>query len=171
MIITKQTKMTKLKTIKLKGNDYVQVNTRVDFFNQTYTNGRIATEVKFENSTVWFKAVVTPDLKNPERYFVGHSFGELGKEKAFEKLETVAAGRALAFMGIGIVDSIASSDEIANFHNKQEPQPSSHLGACSVCGTTYIEGPYGPYCPKKKSTHDDNKGYMLAPVNNMKTPF
>jgi hypothetical protein len=134
------TKDKKLKTIDLKGKKYVQVNTRVEFFNEAYANGRIKTEVNFSGDTVWFKAIVTPDIENKDRFFVGHSFGQLGKEKAFEKLETVAVGRALAFMGIGIVESIASSDEMNNFTNNQPK--------CSICGKNMLTSQKGNlYCP------------------------
>lgn len=135
--------MKQLKTIKLKGKDYVQVNERVLFFNETYPNGAIKTIPTFQDDTVYFKAVVTPDIENSTRYFVGHSFGNVKAEKALEKLETVAVGRALAFMGIGIVESIASADEIANFQNKES------LGTCSTCGAEMARSKAGNlYCPK-----------------------
>jgi len=111
--------MNKLKTINLKGKDYIQVNTRVTHFNETYPNGKIETKPSMADNGVYFKATVTPDVKNLERFFTGHSFGKLGAEKALEKLETVAVGRALAFMGIGIVEGIASADEVNNFQNNQ----------------------------------------------------
>ena len=142
---------TKLKTIDLKGKEYVQANTRVEHFNKEYKNGRIKTEVNFSGNTVWFKAVVTPDIENKDRFFVGHSFGELGKEKAFEKLETVAVGRALAFMGIGIVESIASSDEMANFNNNQ--------AKCSICGKPMFTSKKGNLvCPDWMKHKDNNEG-------------
>jgi hypothetical protein len=46
----------------------------------------------------------------------GHSFGGLKDAKAFEKLETVAIGRALAIYGIGINEGVASADELVDFH-------------------------------------------------------
>jgi hypothetical protein len=109
----------KLKTIKYKGRDYVQVNSRVEFFNENYKLGKIETNPTFNEKTVSFRAVITPDISKPERFFTGHSFGVLGVEKALEKLETVAVGRALAFMGIGIVDGIASAEEMDKFQNSQ----------------------------------------------------
>lgn len=111
--------MKELKTIQLKGKDYVMVQERVAYFNDTFKNGSIITSFTPQGEGFVFQAHVTPDLAKPERYFTGHSYGEVGLEKAMEKLETVAVGRALAFMGIGIVDGIASADEIDNFHNNQ----------------------------------------------------
>jgi hypothetical protein len=132
-----------LKTIKLKGRDYVQVNERVSYFNETYKNGMITTEPTFNDDTVYFKATIYPDAKDKERFFTGHSFGSLKGEKALEKLETVAVGRALAFIGIGIVESIASSDEMAKFHTSES------LGICSTCGSEMKRSKAGNlYCPK-----------------------
>jgi hypothetical protein len=112
-----------MKTIKLQGKDYVQVNERVAEFNRLYPNGSIISDPTFKENTVYFRATIYPDIAKPERCFNGHSFGELGKEKALEKLETVAVGRALAFMGIGIVQGLASADEMANFYKKTNDQP------------------------------------------------
>jgi len=126
----------KLKTITLRtggvAKEYVQVQERVLAFNEEYKNGRITTIPTFNNNTVYFKATITPELEKPERKFTGHSFGELGKEKALEKLETVAVGRALAFMGIGIVEGIASADEMQRFP-KRNPQPNPTTGEVPIC--------------------------------------
>lgn len=108
----------KNKAIKIKGKDYVQVKDRVLFFNEEYTNGRITTElVSNEGDEVVVKATVTPDVKNPERYFTGYSQanktqGMINKTAALENCETSAIGRALASMGIGILDGLASADEM-----------------------------------------------------------
>jgi hypothetical protein len=153
--------MKQLKTINLKGKEYVQVNERVLYFNETYPNGMFDTTPTFNGDTVYFKAVAIPDAKDKERYFVGHSFGSLKGEKALEKLETVAVGRALAFMGIGIVEGIASADEMEKFHNKQV-SPTEVAPYCSVCGQVGIKGRFGWYCPDYK-THA--KGQMVQKKN------
>lgn len=150
--------MRKLKTISLKGKQYIQVNERVSYFNEIFPQGMITAEPTFKDETVYFKATIFPDSKNKDRFFVGHSFGSLKGEKALEKLETVAVGRALAFMGIGIVDGIASADEMANFHNKFDPETEKQPN-CSVCGKPATKGRYGWYCPDK--THP--KGQMVFP--------
>lgn len=106
-----------MKTITLQGKEYIQVSERLIKFNEDHKNGTIDTEATFNGDTVYFKAIVFPDSKDSSRHFSGHSFGKLGKEKALEKLETVAVGRALAFMGIGIVEGIASADEMDKFYN------------------------------------------------------
>lgn len=109
----------KLPTINLKGKEYVQVKDRLSYFNETYPNGALVTEViATDKNMITFKATITPDVALPTRVFIGHSFGGIEEVKAFEKLETVAVGRALAFMGIGVIESIASADEMDRFHSK-----------------------------------------------------
>jgi hypothetical protein len=109
----------KLATIKLQGKDYCQVKDRVKAFNEEYPNGSIVTEPKFVTDLVTVKATVTPDCSKPERFFTAHSFGSLKGSKAFEKQETIAVGRALAYLGFGIDGSVASSDEMEVFYKEE----------------------------------------------------
>ncbi len=109
----------KLPTISLKGKDYVQVKDRLAYFNEHYPNGQITTEViNTSTNMVTFKVTIKPDVTK-ERLFTAHSFVTVDEVKAFEKLETVAVGRCLALMGIGIIESVASADEMHRFTAKQ----------------------------------------------------
>lgn len=105
------------KAIDIKGKKYILVADRVLFFNEAYPNGSIVTEKQGNEERVEFKATVTPDVDKPTRVFTGHSQavwgdGYINKTSALENAETSAVGRALALMGIGVIDSIASVDEI-----------------------------------------------------------
>lgn len=108
-----------LPTIDIKGQRYVLVKDRVLEFNKMHMNGKIETELhSYQGERVIVKAKVTPDSSNPERYFTGYSQalesqGMVNKTSALENAETSAVGRALAMMGIGVLDSIASADEMA----------------------------------------------------------
>lgn len=111
------TKDLKNKAIKIKGKDYVLVADRVIYFNEEYSNGGINPSYDLIGDTYHFKAVITPDYDKPERTFTGHSQATIGdgmvnKTAAMENAETSAVGRALAMMGIGVIDSIASADEM-----------------------------------------------------------
>jgi len=104
------------KAIDIKGKKYVLVSDRVVYFNETYKEGSITTEMvsRPEDDYVVVKATVKPDEK---RMFTGYSQatwndGYINKTSALENAETSAVGRALAFMGIGVIESIASVDEI-----------------------------------------------------------
>ena len=116
--------MTELKdkAIDIKGKKYVLVSDRVLYFNEHYPNWCIQTV----RETIWdmevIKAVVCPDCAVPWRVFTGYSQakrwdGFINKTSALENAETSAVGRALAFMGIWVIDSIASVDEINKAEN------------------------------------------------------
>ena len=110
------TKDLKDKAIDFKGKLYVLVSYRVLYFNETYPDGSITTELVSQPDAdlVIIKATVKP---NEKQTFTGYSqatWGEgyINKTSALENAETSAVGRALAFMGIGVIESIASVDEI-----------------------------------------------------------
>jgi hypothetical protein len=70
------------------------------------------------------KAIVTPDVAQPTRYYTGYSqevndgTNFVNKTSMIENAETSAVGRALAMMGIGVIDSIASVDEMKKATNR-----------------------------------------------------
>ena len=108
------------KAIDIKGKKYVLVADRILYFNETYKKGSIETELVSESDAqnIKIKAVVTPDVDSPDRRFMGHSQATVGqglvnKTAALENAETSAVGRALAMMGIGVIESIASADEMS----------------------------------------------------------
>lgn len=108
-----------LKTINLKGREYAPVSARVEQFHKDHQDGSITTETTFSEGHVIVKATITfgfTDVEIPvSRTFTGHSYGKVGTEKAFEKLETTAVGRALAFAGYLAGGEIASYDEMQEF--------------------------------------------------------
>ena len=113
-------KQLKDKAIKISGKDYVLVSDRIIYFNENYPNGSIETKLvsPVESDIVVVKATVCPDNSHPTmRVFTGYSqavkgAGFINKTAALENAETSAVGRALAMMGIGVIDSVASVDEI-----------------------------------------------------------
>lgn len=112
-------KSLKDRAINIKGKQYVLVSDRILYFNESYPDGSIECELISEpgDKMVVMRAIVTPDAHNPVRAFTGYSQatwgdGMVNKTSALENCETSAVGRALAMMGIGVIDSIASVDEI-----------------------------------------------------------
>lgn len=110
-------KSLKNKAIDIKGKQYVLVSDRILYFNENYVDGSITTELVSQPSDelVVIKATVRPNTS--DRAFTGYSQakwgdGYINKTSALENCETSAVGRALAMMGIGVIDSIASVDEI-----------------------------------------------------------
>jgi hypothetical protein len=109
--------MTKIKTISLQGKDYAQVKDRIKQFREDTSNGSITTESIYNpDGVIIVKATVVYDLSKPDsKRATGQAFGKTGTQKAFEKLETIAVGRALAFLGYAADGEIASSDEMEEF--------------------------------------------------------
>lgn len=111
--------MNKTKTINLgKGGqiiEYAKVSSRVGEFHKLYKTPAITTSFEFKEGWAIFKATVIPDASKPERQFTGTSMGKAGAVKAFEKLETIAVGRALAFAGLLSDGEIASSEEMQSY--------------------------------------------------------
>lgn len=113
------------KAIDIKWKKYVLVSDRIIYFNETYPNGSITTERLSEWDMEIVKATVIPDVSNPDRKFTWYSQakrwdGFINKTSALENAETSATWRALAFLWIGVIDSIASVDEINKAENTEK---------------------------------------------------
>lgn len=123
----------KAPTMSLKGNNYAKVSERLKLFREEYPNGKTETayEVDVDGSivfNVWIwkdktdlidlmKAGVTDkETLRSSADANGSAKGSVGgKDKDFEKLETVATGRGLAFLGYLASGEIASSEEMEEF--------------------------------------------------------
>ena len=106
----------KLNTIKVSGGgDYAKVAERLKEFHKTYKSGKIETSYSLTEAMICFKTIITPDVEKPDRFFTGHSLGKIAGAKAFEKIETISVGRALAFLGLLADGEIASFEEIDEF--------------------------------------------------------
>ena len=116
--------MKKLPTISIKGHNYVLVKDRLLAFQELYPEGSIMTDILVNNEkSVVVRATVRTTQGIAGRSFTGHSEayreGQMGNVPV-EVAETSAVGRALAMLGIGIIEGVASADEIqkANFPKK-----------------------------------------------------
>jgi hypothetical protein len=141
-------KTLKSKAIKIQDKEYVLVSDRVIYFNDKYPMGSISTRMVYnQNGRVVIRAKVTPDISVPNRYFTGYSQadekqGFINKTAAIENCETSAVGRAVGMMGIGVLDSIASADEVkkASYALPEPPemtiggQTLISVGKCQKCG-------------------------------------
>lgn len=149
-----------LPTVKIKGKDYTLVKDRVLAFNDEYPNGSIVSEMitPYDSQRIIMRATVTPDVDKPERKFVDYSQAVIGDgmintTAALENASTSAVGRALAMMGIGVIESIASVDEInkatssTGIKPKQAAAPANLYVACAnpACKNK-ANTTYGKYC-------------------------
>lgn len=117
--------MTKIKTIKLQGKDYAQVKDRLKIFREKFPAGTITTSVDFKEGFAIFTATIS--IKG-EVVSSAHSLGKTSGAKAFEKLETIAVGRALAFAGFSADGEIASFEEMNEFKKQKPVLDENHKG-------------------------------------------
>lgn len=113
-----------MKTINIKGKEYVPVVERVKEAHRLDDKVSITTDVvNFADGRVSVKATVVYKGQT----FTGHSQAEYGKGMmggvALEVAETSAVGRALGFANIGLIDGIASADEMRKVNAKDIALP------------------------------------------------
>ena len=152
-----------MNTIDIHGKPYVMVKDRVIHFNNEYPNGCIRSKlVDRIDSVVIFEATVIPDVDKPERFFTGHAEEEIGSSQinqtsALENCETSAIGRALAMMGIGVNESFASGDEVANAVYQQGGETIKARTEKVIVTQNPPETVDGLECPQCKGGMVDNR--------------
>lgn len=133
-----------MKTIDLKGKEYATVPTRIKEFREANPNGLIETKPEIQkDGQVIFSARILKDKANTSSgEATGHSIGKVGADKAFEKLETIAIGRALAILGYMASGEVASSEEMEEFNkfklDNYKNQVNEKIEELKVC-TTLVE--------------------------------
>lgn len=104
-----------LKSVDVKGKEYIAVNQRVIAFRKLYEEGSITTDlIHFDGGVCVVKATI---WDGDHVIATGLAYEKEGstyinKTSYLENCETSAVGRALGFLGIGIEDSIASAEEV-----------------------------------------------------------
>jgi hypothetical protein len=115
--------MTKLKTVNIKGKEYVEVNERLKHFRTNYKGWSLVSDiVELTDDRCVVKATIIDDIENIRA--TGHAYEKEGssfinKTSFVENCETSAWGRALANLGIGLDTSVASYEEVANAVKQQ----------------------------------------------------
>jgi len=99
-------------SVNIHGKEYITVSERVMMAHKDLKEISITTEVVPSDTMIIVKATVT----TPKGIFTGMSAANptkmIEKQSPYEVAETSAIGRALGFAGYGIVDGIATADEI-----------------------------------------------------------
>lgn len=118
--------MTRAKTVNIHGKEYVPVSERVRIAHEELKEMSIATEVLKDDPIVVIRATV----RTPRGTFTGISSSNpaklIEKTNPYEVAETSAVGRALGFAGFGMVDSIATADEVVKSEQAQAtPAPAT----------------------------------------------
>ena len=114
-----------MRTINIKGKEYVPVNERIKEFLKRYPNHHIITEIVSldENSVV-----MVAKAYDEEGNLIGTGHAQedrnssnINKTSYVENCESSSIGRLLGITyGIGIDASVASADEVANAIDRQE---------------------------------------------------
>jgi hypothetical protein len=115
--------MNKLKTVNIKGKEYVTVNERLKYFREKFTGYSLTTEITHINEN---GVIIRASIKNDEGVEVASGYAHekqnssfINKTSFIENCETSAWGRCLGNFGIGVDESVASADEVANAINNQ----------------------------------------------------
>lgn len=137
--------MAKVKTMKVSGGEYAKVNSRMLEFRKENPKGKIETTPEYvtldDTRYIQFRALIVKDKTDDgSAEATGHArLPDDNKQKTFEKCETIAVGRALAFLGYGADGEIASSEEMEEFlAAKQERlveqifEVTEKVGACDT---------------------------------------
>ena len=112
-----------VKSIDVKGKNYVMVNERIKAFRYVFPLGTISTEIlEDDGERVTIKAYV---YDGGALLATGHAFevkaaSYINKTSYIENCETSAVGRALGFLGFGCDDSLASAEEVKNAIEAQD---------------------------------------------------
>jgi len=116
-----------LKTIDIKGKDYVEVAERIRAFRELHPQYTIETAILSNQDGVVVMQAVIKDEQG-RVLSTGHAYEREGSNfinttSFIENCETSAVGRALAMLGIGIDTSVASAEEVENAIANQEDVP------------------------------------------------
>lgn len=97
--------------------DYSKVVDRIAEFRKDNPRGLIETTPTVDGDQIMFRAHILSDKSNTNSSeATGHAFAKNeGTEKQFEKLETIAVGRALAMLGYAASGEVASYEEMEEF--------------------------------------------------------
>lgn len=137
-------------SVNIHGKEYITVAERVTALHETFKDKPISLTTEFLPITDMVVCKCT--LKLGDSVFTGTSAANplkpIEKQSPYEVAETSAVGRALGFAGFGIVEGIASADEIV----KATPENDVYLRAmekevCKKCGSPLKISAQGkPYC-------------------------
>jgi len=123
--------MKELKSINIKGKQYVEVNERLRYFRVNFKDWSLESEVvEKTNTSITIKAIIK-DQEGRTRAtglaeeVKGSTF--INKTSYVENCETSAWGRALGNLGIGIETSVASYEEVANAIKQQDQKTKKTL--------------------------------------------
>ena len=113
--------------VPFKDKPYATVASRVQAFRELCPDGLITTDIiSLEDGVVTMKATVSDETGKVVATGLAQEkegAGFVNKTSYIENCETSAIGRAMAMIGIGSDESMASAEELANALKQQESKP------------------------------------------------
>lgn len=155
--------------VQIHGKEYMTVAKRVELAHDDKALESIETEVLSHDPVVVRAKVIVRG-----QVFTGISSVSLDspriieKQNPYEVAETSAVGRALGFAGYGLIESVASADELIRANRTETSEEKAEQTSlteplkCEVCGKPVIEKkgtsksgkPYhGIFCTTEDKTH------------------
>lgn len=110
--------MTNKNIVNIHGKDYMTVAGRVEQAHKECTSLSISTEI-ISHDPILIKATVVTNKGTFTGYSANYAKGMIEKQSPYEVCETSAIGRALGFAGFGIIDGVASADEIVKAESEK----------------------------------------------------
>jgi hypothetical protein len=130
-------------TIDLKGKAYATVPARIKEFREQCPRGEIKTKPTImDGGQILFEAYILKDKSDTNSASAtGHAIGANKGDKAFEKLETISIGRALAILGFMASGDIASSEEMDDFedYKKQKNEEAKQFAVEVLTGSKNLK--------------------------------
>ncbi len=102
--------------MSIKGKNYITVNERLKYFRAVHPTWAISTEtLELSDKHAVTKTSISDETGRILSTGMAYEIREasfINKTSWLENAETSSAGRALAMLGIGIEESVASADEV-----------------------------------------------------------
>lgn len=163
-----------LKTIDIKGKEYVTVNERLKAFRDEYKGYSLESEiVNLTEDSCVMKAIIKDE--NGRVLATGYAQEDrtssyINKTSFVENCETSAWGRALGNLGIGIDVSVASADEVDMAIKKQEREKEQEKNKECLGGALMLNT--GKYAGKRIiDIASEDEQYLRDLLANEKTPI
>lgn len=168
--------MCQMKTINIKGREYIEVNERLKAFRTMpeYKGYSLESEIiALENGVITIKAIIKDadgNIKATGLAQEKESSSFINKTSFVENCETSAWGRALGNLGIGIDTSVASAEEVQNAINNQDVDNDADIfaGLTACSDLTNLKKYWSEYKDKVKdkkrfnALKDELKATMIS---------
>jgi uncharacterized Fe-S center protein len=161
----------KLKTVNIRGKEYVEVNERIRAFREIYPLFSLESKIiEATDEVAFIQAIVKNEsgrIISMGTAYESRGSSNVNKTSHIENCETSAWGRALGNLGIGISDSVATADEVTRAIAKQKEENAeinigslkANLEASARCGMAKLKETWGNASEEEKKLVRDQLEY------------